>query len=228
MHPSAVLFDIDGTLVDSNFLHVEAWAHAFDELDLRVPAWRIQRMIGADSDELLSTLIGDESEEVQTRAKELHSELYEQLGSRLNVFDGARELVAAVAARGVRVVLATSAPKDELDRLLPVLDIDDSTYAVTSGEDVETAKPRPDIIEAALEKGQVDAGAAFMIGDSVWDIVAAGKAGVTSIGLLSGGTGEADLLEAGAVAVYDDVSDLLEGLNASPLAALWSQPDSVG
>lgn len=222
MHPSAVLFDIDGTLVDSNFLHVESWARAFHELDLRVSAWRIQRMIGADSDELLSTLIGDEPDDVQSRAKDLHSEFYEQLGPRLNVIDGARELVAAIAARGVRVVLATSAPEDELERLLPVLDIDDSTYAVTSGDDVETAKPRPDIIEVALEKGRIDAAAAVMIGDSVWDIVAAGRAGVTSIGLLSGGTGEADLLEAGAVAVYDDVSDLLEALDASPVAALWA------
>jgi len=222
MTPSAVLFDIDGTLVDSNFLHVEAWAHAFARLHLTVPAWRIQRMIGADSDELLDRLIGDQPEDVQGRAKDLHSEYYEQSTPRLNVFDGARGLVAAIAAHGTRVVLATSAPQDELDRLLPVLDIDEHTHAVTSGEDVETAKPRPDIIEVALERAGVEASRAFMVGDSVWDIAAADRAGVRCIGVLSGGTGAGDLTEAGAVAVYDDVAALLEGLETSPLAEFWA------
>jgi len=220
--PSAVLFDIDGTLVDSNFLHIESWAHAFGHLNLTVPAWRIQRSIGADSDELLDRLIGDQPDHMKTRAQELHSAYYRDLAGRLTVFDGARELVAAIAARGTRVVLATSAPEEELARLLPVLDIDGDTYAVTSGEDVETAKPRPDIIEVALDKAGVQASSAFMVGDAVWDVVAAGRAGVPCIGLLSGGTGEGDLLEAGAVAVYDDAAALLDELERSPLRALWS------
>jgi HAD superfamily hydrolase (TIGR01509 family) len=220
--PTAVLFDIDGTLVDSNFLHIESWAHAFDDLGLTVPAWRIQRMIGADSDELLGRLIGDRPDGVKARAKDLHSENYERSTPRLNVFDGARELVAAIAARGARVVLATSAPRDELDRLLPVLDIEEHTHAVTSGEDVETAKPRPDIIEVALERAGVESSDAFMVGDSVWDIAAADRAGVRCIGVLSGGTGADDLRRAGAAAVYDDVAALLEGLETSPLAGLWA------
>jgi len=222
MTPSAVLFDIDGTLIDSNFLHIEAWAHAFARLGLTVPAWRIQRSIGADSDKLLDGLIGEAPEDVRARAKSLHSEYYEQSTPRLNVFDGARELVAAIAAHGTRVVLATSAPRDELDRLLPVLDIDEQIHAVTSGEDVETAKPRPDIIEVALERAGVDASRAFMVGDSVWDIAAADRAGVRCIGVLSGGTGADDLRKAGAVAVYDDVAALLDGVETSPLAELWA------
>jgi len=205
---SAVLFDIDGTLVDSNFLHVDAWARAFRDLEIFVPSWRIQRLIGADSSELLDQLVGDEKDDVKERAKQLHSEHYRDLIPRLEVFPGARELVGALAAQGVRVVLATSAPAEELEALLAVLDIADVTFAVTSSEDVENAKPNPDIIAVALQKADVPADQAIMIGDSVWDVVAAGKAGVHAIGLLSGGTGRDDLLDAGADIVYDDIAGI--------------------
>ncbi|MCU1405007.1 MAG: family hydrolase [Glaciihabitans sp.] len=219
--PTAVLFDIDGTLVDSNFLHIDAWSQAFADVGLNVPSWQIQRAIGADSSELLDRLIGDASEETKDRAKKQHTKHYKKLVSRLAVLDQAKELVAAVAARGVRVVLATSAPEEELKELLKVLDIDDDTYAVTSAEDVEKAKPEPDIIAVALEKGGVEAGSAFMVGDSTWDITAAKRAGVPAIALLSGGTGETDLRDAGAVAVYKSVAELLADLDSSPLARLW-------
>jgi HAD superfamily hydrolase (TIGR01509 family) len=215
-----VLLDIDGTLVDSNFLHVEAWARTFADLGLTVPAWRIQRSIGADSAELLGRLLGDETDDVRNRAKELHTTHYRELVPRLRVLPGARELISDLHARGVRIVLATSAPADELESLLDLLDIGDETHAVTSSEDVETAKPDPGIIAVALEKGGVSAENAIMIGDSTWDVTAAGRAGVRAVGLLSGGTGEDDLMQAGAVAVYDDAEDLRAHLGDSVLADL--------
>ncbi|RPE77614.1 MULTISPECIES: HAD family hydrolase [unclassified Frondihabitans] len=224
--PTAVLFDIDGTLVDSNFLHVEAWDYAFTSTGLNVPAWRIQQAIGADSNELLDQLIGDEPKSTRDDVKGLHDKRYKQLAPRLKILDGAQEIVAELAGRGIRVVLATSAPRQELDRLLTLLNIDDDTYAVTSAEDVKKAKPAPDIIAAALNKGGVDANHAVLVGDSVWDIKAATIAGVTSIGLLSGGTAEALLREAGAAEVYDDVATLLGSLDSSALARLLD-PESV-
>lgn len=221
--PTAVLFDIDGTLVDSNFLHVDAWAHAFAEKGLTVPSWRIQRAIGADSSELLDQLLGeDRSDELTEAVKGLHDDHYTELAPRLQILDRATDLVAAIKAHGARVVLATSAPKQELDRLLELLDIDDDIYAVTSAEDVEKAKPAPDVISVALESGGVEAANAIMIGDAVWDIQAAKTAGVEAIGLLSGGTGEGDLREAGAVEVYADVAHLLEELETSAAARLWA------
>jgi HAD superfamily hydrolase (TIGR01509 family) len=212
----AVLFDIDGTLVDSNYLHVEAWAHAFDVVGVPVDSWRIHRGIGMDSQELLDHLLGDDSEHAE-RSKQLHDEIYSELASRLRVFAGAREIVTELASRGLTVVLATSAPESELKKLRDVLDIEDSIAVVTSSNDVETAKPAPDIIEVALERAEVDAIEAIMIGDSVWDVKAASCTKVRCIGVLSGGVSEAELLDAGAIAVYSDVAALLNGVNESPL-----------
>jgi HAD superfamily hydrolase (TIGR01509 family) len=209
--------DIDGTLVDSNFLHVEAWAQAFDELRIDVPSWLIQRAIGADSAVLLNQLIGDEPDDHKDRAKTLHARYYQALVPRLKLLPGARELITDLSTNGVRVVLATSAPDDELEALLTVLHIQEHIYAVTSAEDVEEAKPRPGIIAVALRKGDVDAAQAVMIGDSVWDIAAAENAGVAAIGVLSGGTGEGDLTRAGAIAVYRDAADLRQHLRDSPI-----------
>ena len=210
--------DIDGTLVDSNFLHVEAWAQAFGELRIAVPSWRIQRAIGADSTVLLDQLIGDESDDHKDRAKALHARYYQALEPRLKLLPGARELITELSTCGIRVVLATSAPDEELQALLNVLHIQEHIYAVTSAKDVEEAKPEPDIIAVALKKGNVDASQSVMVGDSVWDIVAAENAGVNAIGVLSGGTGEGDLVRAGAIAVYRDAADLVKHLHDSPIA----------
>ncbi|ROQ37245.1 HAD superfamily hydrolase (TIGR01509 family)/HAD superfamily hydrolase (TIGR01549 family) [Frondihabitans sp. PhB188] len=216
-----MLFDLDGTLVDSNFLHVEAWDHAFTSAGLTVPSWRIQQVIGADSSVLMDTLAGDAPEAVQNAAKKLHDERLGELAPRLQVLDQSDALVAAIAAHGTRVVLATSAPQNELDRILDILHIEEDTYAVTSSEDVEKAKPEPDIISVALQKGGVEAAGAIMVGDSVWDMRSATKAGVRGVGLLSGGTGEALLRQAGAIEVFDDAASLLAALETSILATLW-------
>ncbi len=225
--PVTVLFDIDGTLVDSNYLHVDAFDRAFAATGHPVDAWRIHRSIGMDSAALLDALLGpvveglsdDKAEELGEAVKDGHSRNYLAMADRLRPFAGAVDLLRALAKRGHAVVLATSSPEDELEVLLKVLDVDDALAATTSSADVETAKPEPDIMHAALGKVGAHPDDAIMVGDSVWDVRASERAGVPCIGLLSGGSGRDELLEAGAVAVYDDVADLLENLDSSPLAS---------
>jgi HAD superfamily hydrolase (TIGR01509 family) len=218
----AVLFDIDGTLIDSNYLHIDAWSRAFAAVDHPVDAWRIHRAIGMDSSKLLEALVGEEADRIGDEAKRLHSVYVAETASLLRPFERARELLRMLAARDVRVILATSAPADELERLLLALDCDDAISAVTSAEDVEQAKPEPDIVNAALEKGTVIAANAIMVGDAVWDIQAATRAGVPCVAVETGGTSRAQLVEAGALAVYDDPAALVTALETSPLARLWA------
>lgn len=220
--PGAVLFDIDGTLVDSNYLHVNAWLRALRAVGHPVDAWRVHRGQGMGSSELLATLLGEAAEQVGSRAKEQHSEHYQRSSELLRAFDGARELVAAVAQRGARVVLATSAAPDELEVLRSILDVEDAVAAITAAEDVEAAKPASDLLHVALQRAGVTADRAVFVGDTVWDVVACGKAGVRCVGVLSGGISAAELTEAGAVAVYEGCRALLRDLDASPLATVWS------
>lgn len=211
--PRAVLFDVDGTLVDSNYLHVEAWHHALERLGVPADAWRIHRAIGQDSARLITMVAGERDEAWIERAKRLHSDFYRDLAPRLRPFDGSRELLAALADRGIRVVLATSAPRDELELLLAALDAGDAIHATTSADDVETAKPDPAIIGVALERAKAEASEAVFVGDSVWDMIAAARTGVTAYGLRSGGISGVELTDAGARAVFDDPRHLLAHLD---------------
>jgi HAD superfamily hydrolase (TIGR01509 family) len=220
--PGAVLFDIDGTLVDSSYLHINAWLHAFHAVGHPVDAWRIHRGQGMGSSELLAALLGEAPDEVSSQAKQHHSERYRQSSELLRAFDGARDLVAAVAQRGATVVLATSAAPDELELLRSVLNIEDAVAEITAAGDVEAAKPEPDLIHVALQQAGVTADRAVYVGDTVWDVKACGKAGVACVGVLSGGISAAELTEAGAVAVYENCRALLRELDTSPLAAIWS------
>ncbi|OZD05010.1 HAD family hydrolase [Rhodococcus sp. 06-235-1A] len=215
----AVLFDIDGTLVDSNYVHVSAWSRAFREAGHEVPSWRIHRSIGMDGSRLLDALVGSSDSAVAQEAKKLHGEYYASASTDLEVLPGARELLADLNNRGITVVLATSAPESELSTLRDLLDVEDSVAVVTSGEDAEVAKPEPDIVAVALERAGVEAANAVMVGDSVWDIESAGRAGVRAIGVSSGGISRSELLDAGAVAVFDDPADLLEHVENSPIFA---------
>ncbi|MBJ8337888.1 HAD family hydrolase [Antrihabitans sp. YC3-6] len=216
--PRAVLFDIDGTLVDSNYVHIAAWSRAFVEVGVGVASWRVHRSIGMDGSLLIDSLLEGESDDLKERAQDLHSKYYRESSGQLAAFAGARDLVRRVAAGEAVVVLATSAPEDELTTLREVLDVDEHVSAVTSSEDVGTAKPRPDIVAVALEKAGVEADAAVFIGDTIWDAKACVEAGVRFVGVRSGGVSEAELRDAGAAAVYDDVADLLDRLDESPLA----------
>lgn len=210
---TTVLFDVDGTLVDSNYLHVDAWQRAFADLGLPVDAWRIHRAIGEDSARLIRSVAGDRDDEWSDRATALHGEHYRELAPRLRAFDGAADLLRAIAARGVRVVLATSAAEDELALLRTTLDADDAVHAATSADDVESAKPDPGILQVALSRADAQDSDALVVGDSVWDMTAARRAGIRSVGVLCGGVGAAELADAGAAAVYDGPADLLAALD---------------
>jgi HAD superfamily hydrolase (TIGR01509 family) len=217
---TAVLFDIDGTLADSNYAHIDAWWRAFRAVGESVDAWRIHRAIGMDSSKLLESLLPDASEEVRDTAKQFHTAFYSEHMPQLRLLPGARDLLEAVAGRGHAVVLATSAPQNELDRLLELLDAEQWITAVTSSEDVEQAKPDPGIIEVALQKAGVEADHAVMVGDAMWDVESAKRVGVTCIGVMTGGIGGDELRGAGAAAVYDDAAALLEDLDGSPIGSL--------
>ncbi|MBX7450408.1 HAD family hydrolase [Mycolicibacterium sp. 3033] len=221
MSQPAVLFDVDGTLVDSNYLHVYAWVRAFEAEKVNVEAWRIHRCIGMDGTTLVKTLAGEGAGQGQLdQLKDRHSEFYEDSTHLLTPLPGARDLLRRVADLGLQVVLATSAPDDELSRLREVLDCDDVVSEVTSSADVDTAKPQPDIVEVALERAGVNAAEAVLVGDAVWDCEAARRVRLTSIGVLSGGVSRGELSEAGADAVFEDAADLLAHLDATPIGAL--------
>lgn len=217
---SAVLFDIDGTLVDSNYLHVHAWYRAFEEAGHPVEAWRIHRSIGMDGTTLVKTLATDADEDAREQAKDLHSRYYKELAPHLRRLPGARELLEAVHKLEVQVVLATSAPEDELSLLREVLDSDHLISAVTSSEDVDTAKPKPDIIEIALKRAGVTPAHAVFVGDTVWDVEACNRAGVDSIAVLSGGVSRGELEKAGAQRVFEHPLELCQHLDDTPIAAL--------
>jgi HAD superfamily hydrolase (TIGR01509 family) len=220
MSAPAVLFDVDGTLVDSNYLHVYAWLRAFDAEGLPVAAWQIHRGIGMDGAKLVDTLSGDAPADVQERLSDTHSRYYRELSPLLTPLPGARELLRRVADLGLQVVLASSAPDDELETLRKVLDCDDVIAATTSSRDVDTAKPEPGIVEVALDRAAVTPENAVFVGDAVWDAHAAKAAGVACIGVLSGGTSRSELAAAGASPVFADAKDLLEQLSSTRIAAL--------
>lgn len=216
----AVLFDIDGTLVDSNYLHIDAWQRAFGEVGIDVETWRIHRSIGMDGSTLVKSLSDNAPEETQKRLKDLHSRFYREVASLLHPLPGARELLRRVADLGLKVVLATSAPDDELELLRKVLDCDDLVAAVTSSADVDTAKPMPDIIEIALERAGVTAERAVFVGDAIWDAEACSRAKLSCIGVLSGGVSASELHDAGAAQVFENAEKLLANIEQTRIAAL--------
>jgi HAD superfamily hydrolase (TIGR01509 family) len=202
---------------------VHAWSLALAGLGHPVDDWRIHAGIGMDSAKLLDSLLGENAERLGEKASEGHSERYASLAPSLRPFAHARDLLFAVAEHDVRVVLATSAPEPELKKLRAALDSERALYAVTSADDVESAKPDPDLISVALEKAGVRAENAIMVGDTVWDVEASARAGVRCIAVRSGGIGADELRESGAIAVYDDVAALFGQLSGSPIAELWSK-----
>jgi HAD superfamily hydrolase (TIGR01509 family) len=212
----AALFDVDGTLVDSNFLHVHAWSVAFAEAGTPVTAVEILRRIGMSGEQLVDELAGEGRDDINDGWRRA----FDQLKPRLRAFDGAAELLRELHDRGVRVVLATSSPEEDVEALRAAIGADDAIDAVTSAGDVKEAKPAPDIFSTALERAGVDAADAVVIGDTVWDVEAARRSGLECIGVLTGGICRGDLEQAGALAVYDSVAHLLDELDSSPL--VWS------
>jgi HAD superfamily hydrolase (TIGR01549 family) len=214
--PSAAILDIDGTLVDTNYHHALAWFRAFRQHGELLPIWRIHRHIGMGGDQLVSSLCGEAVEEEKgddIRAAE--KTLYLELIDEVQPFHGARELIEDLKQDGRSVVLASSAKSDEVDHYLELLDARDLVDAWTDSSDVEATKPEPDLVHAAIEKaGDSDA---VMVGDSTWDGEAAGRAGIEMVAVLTGGFSEAELREAGAVAVFHSIDQLRERLRDTPL-----------
>jgi HAD superfamily hydrolase (TIGR01509 family) len=216
----AVLFDMDGTLVDSNYLHVHAWTRAFHDLSIPVESWRIHRSIGMDGARLLESLLADADDDARKQAKELHLRYLKESAPLMRRLPGARELLERIRSLGMQIVLASSSSEEELALSRPVLDCDDLLAAATSSKDVDVAKPEPTIIEVALQRAGVEADDAVYVGDAVWDIIACGRAGVRAIGLLSGGVSREELEKAGAEAVFDDPKQLADELDATSITAL--------
>ncbi|HZU72621.1 MAG TPA: HAD family hydrolase [Acidimicrobiales bacterium] len=211
----AVLFDVDGTLVDSTYLHTLAWWRGLTDAGHRLAMADVHRLIGMGSSELLTELIGHDDPGLS----DAHSRHYQRLKGELQALPGARELVAEVARRRGTVVLATSAKQHDLDDLLRVLDLGDLLDHVVHSADVEHAKPEGDIFARALEAAGCDASQAMVVGDSPWDVIAAAKVGIDTVAVQTGGHGAADLLGSGALAVFRDPVHLLDNFADSPLGA---------
>ncbi|MER6038107.1 HAD family hydrolase [Streptomyces sp. NPDC101171] len=214
----AAVFDVDGTLADTNHLHVVTWWEAFRQAGHDVPMHAVHRAVGLGSDDLVAHLLGDGRDEEQDAAlSDAHKALYGQYFERLQALPKAGELLRRLHADGWRVVLATSASGAELGALRRAIDADEAIVGTASADDVAEGKPAPEPVERALELAGVPASRAVFVGDTVWDMRAGAKAGVRCVGLLCGGIPRADLEEAGAEAVYDDPADLLARLADSPL-----------
>jgi HAD superfamily hydrolase (TIGR01509 family) len=212
-----VLLDVDGTLLDSNDAHAEAFVQALAENGYSVPFTRIRRLIGMGGDKLLQEAAGlEEDDPAARRITGRHGEIFkEQYLPHLKPFPRVRELLTRMRESGLKLVAASSAKKEELGALLQAAGAEDLLDGQTSSTDVENSKPDPDIVRAALEKVGCPAAQVVMVGDTPYDVEAALRAGVAAIAVRCGGWRDEDL--AGAVAIYDDPADLLARYDESPL-----------
>ncbi|WP_404712966.1 HAD family hydrolase [Sphingomonas sp. MMS24-J13] len=214
----AVLFDIDGTLVDSNEQHVNAWAFAFRDEGHPQERDDIRAQIGKGGDLLVPALLPTASEDVRQRIADAQGAHFKTIYlDQIRPFADAAALVRHVHHSGRKVVLASSAKQEELDHYIELLELDGIIDATSSIDDVETSKPEPDIFAVALEKVSVAADDAIVIGDTIYDVAAALRAGIVTIGVTSGPFDERQLRDAGAIAVYRDVAALLAHFDRSPL-----------
>lgn len=215
---STAILDIDGTLVDTNYHHVIAWARALQRFDIDVALWRVHRLIGMGGDQVVTSLCGQEVEDEHgDEIRSAESEEYMRLIGEVRPLEGARDLIIALKDRGHSVVLASSAKEDEVDVYLDLLEVRALVDAWTTSADVESTKPAPDLVQAALKKSGHEPNAAVMIGDTPWDIEAAGKAGLETIAVITGGFSEQELTKAEAAAVVESVGELLERLDDTRL-----------
>lgn len=212
---TAVLFDVDGTLVDSNDAHADAWVKAFRAFSINVDPVAVRKSIGMGGDQLMPAVSGIEEESrLGTRIAARRGEIFrDDFLPNLRPFPDAGRLVAALGERGLRVVAASSAKEDELAALLKIAEADGLMDGATSSDDAEQSKPAPDIVHAALQKARVEPTQAVMIGDTPYDIAAARSAGVRVIAFRCGGWRDSELV--GAIEIYDGPADLLARLDES-------------
>jgi HAD superfamily hydrolase (TIGR01549 family) len=221
----AVIFDIDGTLIDSVDLHARAWQEALAHFGKRVEYGRVRYQIGKGGDQLMPVFLSeDELERFGDELEKYRGELFKrEYMSQIKGFPSVRELFERVKREGLRTALASSAKGGELKTYKKIARIEDLVEEETSSDDAEKSKPHPDIFEAALERlGGVKPSEAIVVGDTPYDAEAAGKAGLKAVGVLCGGFPEEDLRAAGCVRVYRDAADILAHFDTSPLAAKTS------
>lgn len=213
------ILDIDGTLVDTNYQHSIAWYRAFRKHGIILPIWRIHRHLGMGGDQLVAAVTDEETE--NSRGDEIREDEkaeYMKLIGEVEIMDGSRELIGELKRRNHRVVFASSAKEDEVDYYLDLLDAKDRADAWTTSADVESTKPAPDLVHAALAKVDGKADDAVLIGDTPWDIKAAKQAGVPTLAVLTGGFAIEELTKSGAASVYQSVEELQAQLDDTPLA----------
>ncbi|MEA2447174.1 MAG: hypothetical protein QOK47_811 [Actinomycetota bacterium] len=210
------ILDVDGTLVDTNYHHAVAWFRAFKRHGVVLSTWRIHRHVGMGGDQLVAALAGDEVEKAKGDAiREAESELYGELIEEVEPLAGARDLIAELRELGHDVILASSAKEGEVEHYIDLLGCRELITGFTTSADVEKTKPEPDLIKAAMAKGSGDK--AVMVGDSTFDCIAAERAGIPTLGILTGGFSREELLDAGATTVYESLRELMEGLAETPL-----------
>jgi HAD superfamily hydrolase (TIGR01549 family) len=210
------IFDVDGTLVDTNYQHALAFYRAFRRYDITLPMWRLHRAIGMGGDQLIAHVAGDEVERRHGSAlREAWVEEFDKMIDEVRPFDGARDLIEAVKSRGFRVVLASSGKSQHVEHFLDLIDGRSLADAWTTSDDVESSKPEPDLVATALDK--VEGASGVMIGDSTWDCIAAGKLGVPSLAVRTGGFSVDELVDAGAARVFESLSELAENLDDTVL-----------
>ncbi|MEA2387183.1 MAG: hypothetical protein QOJ22_1357 [Thermoleophilaceae bacterium] len=219
----AAILDVDGTLVDTNYHHAIAWYRAFRQHEKLIPVWRIHRHMGMGGDHLVAQLAGDDWEaEHGDDVRDAEKALYLALIDEVEPLEGARDLMEDLGRRGHTVVLASSAKANEVDHYLDLLDARELAESWTTSADVEATKPEPDLVKAAVEKAgefrpDVGMGEAVMVGDSIWDVEAAKRAGLETVAVLTGGFSEAELRDAGAGWVFESIDALRAGLDETPL-----------
>jgi HAD superfamily hydrolase (TIGR01549 family) len=207
-----LVFDVDGTLVDTNYQHALAWYRAFRRFDVTPALWRVHRAIGMGGDQLVEAVAGEQLEnEHGDELRAAWTEEFDAFLSEVQPFEGAHRLLAEVRKRGFKLVLASSGESKHVDHYLDLLQARDLAEAWTTSEDAEQTKPAPDLVETAMAK--VDGVDAVMIGDSTWDAQAAQRAGLPTFAVRTGGFSVEELLEAGATKVYDSLADLQADLD---------------
>ncbi len=219
--PNAVIFDVDGTLIDSVDLHARAWQDAFREFGHEVAFDKLRGQIGKGGDQLLPVFLSkDEVDATGKALNERRGEIFKQRYlPQIKPFPMVRELLKRIQEDGMQIALASSAKQDELEAYKRAARIEDLLQAETSTDDADKSKPEPDIFEAAMQRlGDVDPKQVIVIGDTPYDAEAAGKAGLRTVGVLCGGWPEDALKRAGCVATYRDPADLLAQYDTSPLA----------